>query len=166
MPDPWKYRTHIPWTKDLGRRATPQDSTGTTQVPKILEDDPWSQNFRQWPYVHPHEHPSPPFQQRSGGQASSIKDPMLYRGKVRNSKPLNSTLFSKNRHLTLTLESSKPAPHRYSLSLTLSLFLQVPIVTSGDTVTIWWKLGSSLIINNIFTLQTSHSHEYIIGQIT
>ena len=96
-------------------------------VPKISEDDPWSYSFRRRPHVHPHEHLSPLFQQRSGGQAFSIKYPRLYRAKVCDSKPLNSALFPKNRHLTLALESSRLAPHRRFLSLTLTLppFLQL-----------------------------------------
>ncbi len=66
-PDPGKYGTHVPRTEDLGRRPTSRDSRRSTHVPKILEDDPWSQNFWRQPHVHPHEHPLPHFQKRSWG---------------------------------------------------------------------------------------------------
>ena len=119
-----------PHPETLGGRLTSQRSWKTTHDRRTSGDDPM------FIPMNTHYHISGK-EVGGGGQASSIKDPRLYKAKVHNSKPLNSALFPRNRILTLASKSSKPTPHWCSLSLPLSLFLQVPIVTLGATVTIW-----------------------------
>lgn len=76
-PDPEKHKTHVPRTEDL---------EGQLIFPRVLEDNPHSQSFVQWPHIHPHERPWASFQQRSRGQTSYINDLRLYQVKVCNPK--------------------------------------------------------------------------------